>query len=271
MKIILKSILILSLLSCGMKKLITSNYYGNPSKVIITIDNVKYKDSNRIEKQKLVNSIEYFNKLDQLIKTELLNVKNDSIERIIYYIYDKNGNKISKINSKKGENDFIEYFKYDKFGNLIQHQKSTLITFYTYNTFGKVQKVKSHYPSGHFFEDVEYIYDDKKNKIQMTSFDSIGQIKSSSKWTYYTNGSVKEHQSYNSMGELKWFTKSLKYDEMLNRTSWENYNIINKDTILKDRYSESRIYDSFKNIVLDTVFHNGLPITIGTFKYIYNN
>lgn len=271
MKIILKSIIILTLLSCGMKKLLTSEYNGNPSTVIITIDKVKYKDSSKIEKQKLIKSIEYFNQIGQLIKTELFNVKNDSIERTIFYSYDKNGNKISKVNSKKGENDFIEYFKYDEFGNLIQHQKPSLITIYTYNSIGKVQKEKSHYASGHFFYDVEYRYDDKKNKILMISFDSIGQNTSTSKWTYYNNGFIKEHQSFNSIGELKWFTKSLKYDEMLNRTSWENYNINNKDTILKDRYSESRTYDSFKNIVLDTVFRNGLPITIGTFKYNYNN
>ncbi len=271
MNIILKSILILTIISCGTNNLLTSDYYGNPSKVIITIDEIKYRDSNKIEKQKLMKTIEYYNKIGHLIKNEIFNVNNDSINRTVYFNYDKNGNIIRKINSKKGENDFIENFIYDEFGNLIQHQKPTLITFYTYNSIGKIQKEKAHYSNGYFFDHVEYSYDDKSNKIQTISFDSIGQRKSITKWSYYDNGSIKEHKSYNSMGELKRFTKSLKYDDMLNRTSWENYIINNKDTILKDRYSESRIYDSFRNIILDTVFHNGLPRTIGTFKYIYNN
>lgn len=72
MNIILKSILILTIISCGTNNLLTSDYYGNPSKVIITIDEIKYRDSNKIEKQKLMKTIEYYNKIGHLIKMKYL-------------------------------------------------------------------------------------------------------------------------------------------------------------------------------------------------------
>ncbi len=235
-------------------------FNGNPKKVEMTGYKIEYKDSIPTENMGF-KDINFYDSIGRKTKTLMYKSDGSLSTGGVYYNYDKYGNLIESIMYKEdGTINIKNLYKYDKFGFEIERlyirDTSKTVTKKVYDRKNKTVQIIGKNPDGSFKENAIQKHDEKWNKTEFTSFDSLGNQKTRIEFIYDHNMNLNSSKWYNENNELYDFSKTTfnRHDDPVKSIG---YRVKGKDTILNKTAEFEYEYDSKQNLLEKKIFTDG--------------
>ncbi|MGJ8551284.1 hypothetical protein [Winogradskyella wichelsiae] len=247
-------------------------FNGKPKRIESTTYKVEYKDSVAIEKMAFKN-IEFYDYKGRKIKTLMYKSDGSPSTGGIYYSYDKFGNEIKSIMYNRDSTINSENLsKYDGYGNKIEgiyisgNRKSTTINII--DRENRTEQIIGKNGDGSFKENAIQKYDDKWNKIELISYDSIGNQTTRIEFEYDKNYNLNSYKWYNAKNELYNFNKTT-FNNQNDPIIDFAYRVKDKDSILKKTTKFEYKYDEKKNVVEQKLFSDDKFLWTTKYNYEY--